>query len=148
MMTNLPHQSLPEICDFVRAHCAPWANADRQRLMEYFGWYNSLGLLVAIWGNSHADLHNHVLGVATCRAFDDPADYWTEFVHREWGKFVKPCVRGVEDGRIIPHLALQMVERHSDNGERIYLWHRDVEELGPPKQYTSRQFWRMMDRLA
>lgn len=133
--------NLTAVSYFVRDHYKPWAEADADRLAEYFNWYDSLGILGVAYRR------HEIAAVGTCRAFEDPADYRNEFVHRPWGKFVRCCLYGAVHPVFIPVVTWEIWQRHNKDIERIFLWHRDESELGPPKRYTEHQFRRLMSKL-
>lgn len=133
---------ITDVSLFVSEHYQPWRNADINRLRDYFSWYDHLGILGVVGCEGAID------AVITCRGFDDPADYWVEFVHRPWGKYVKCSVWGAVHSRFIPNAVQQIQARHKYREDRIFLWHRDHIELGPPRQYSAHQFKRILDKLA
>jgi len=108
----------------------------------YFEWYDRMGILGV------ARDWNTIKAVITCRGFDDPEAYWIEFHHRPWGKYVKCSVWGAVHPRFIIEAVGQIQARHDFREDRIFLWHRDHIEIGPPRAYSAHQFERILAKLA
>jgi len=132
--------NMPEICKFVKEWYKPWADAG-PTLGPYLAWHADLRILGV------TESEGEITAVVTCRAFDDPELYWTEFHHRPWGKYVKCSVWGAVHPRFIPEAVQQIQDRHAYRGDRIFMWHRDHIELGPPRRYSAHQFERILDKL-
>lgn len=129
-----------KVCRFVRAHYEPWAHAPVSRLLEYFGWYAKLNLLGIV-------LHEQkVMAVATARFFHSPSDYRREFVHDPAGRYVKASLYGALCPAAMAVLAGRVARVHDVRG-RIFLWHRDAGELGPPREYSLERFSRLVRSL-
>ncbi len=133
---------LTAVCQFVKEHYKPWSGVKLSRLEAYFEWYDRVRTLGVVGHGGRID------AVITCRAFDDPSDYWEEFVHRPWGKYVKCSVWGAVHPRFIPPAVQQIQSRHTYREDRIFMWHRDHIELGPPRKYNAHQFERILAKLS
>jgi len=133
---------LSAVCQFVKEYYEPWKNADMAKLRAYFAWYDDLGILGV------TSLSGKATSVITCRAFHDPEAYWIEFHHRPMGKYVKCSVWGAVHPRFIPEAVQQIQARNVYRDDRIFMWHRDHIELGPPRRYNAHQFERILGKLS
>lgn len=128
-----------KICQFVRRHYRPWSNAPMRRLRDYFRWYADRGLLSVVWQRGQ------VVGVGTVRFFHLPSHYRLEFVNFEDGPLARLNLYGAIRPIFIPQLVAKMAKGRNEN--KLYLWHRDVEELGPPRRYPLAKFKRLLLKL-
>lgn len=121
---------------FVRQHYKPWTNAPIEKLREYFAWYAKMNLLSVV---RH---ENRVIAVAIYRTFHRLEDYRTEFIHDPAGQYIRINLYGALHPVAFAVLFGQLAKRQDLRG-RTFLWHRDVEELGPPRQYSLKRMVRM-----
>jgi hypothetical protein len=126
------------VLKFVRAHYRPWANAPLDDLWLYFRWYAEINLLGVV------RLEGEVIAVAIFRTFHKLEDYRTEFVHDPAGQYVRINLYGATMPQAFAVLFGQLAQKQDLKG-RTFLWHRDVEELGPPRQYSLKRLVRMAE---
>jgi hypothetical protein len=133
--------TLTSVCEFVRGHYRPWANAPLDDLREYFGWYDMMNLLG--WVVRH---DGKLVAVANFRTFHNLEDYRTEFVHDPAGQYVRINLYGATVPQAFAVLFGQLAQKQDLRG-RTFLWHRDAEELGPPRQYSLKRMVRMAEMM-
>lgn len=125
-----------KICKFVKEHYGPWNNSPILNLRRYFKWYFDRGLLSVVWYG------RRVAGVGTVRFFYSIEHYRTEFVNFEDGPLARCNLYGAIHPLFIPQVVGKMAKGR--NPDKAYMWHRDIEELGPPRVYSLLQLKRLM----
>ena len=139
MITEWPGNEL-KICRFVRAHYAPWSNAPLVDLFKYFKWFAIMNLLGVVMHEEE------VIAVGTCRFFHYSNQYRTEFLHDPAGRYIRINLYGALCPAAIVVLGGRLARTHNVRGCTL-LWHRDPEELGPPRQYSIERWQRLMRSL-
>jgi hypothetical protein len=129
---------MSDLCEFVRAHYRPWANATLESLRAYFNWYAMMNLLGVVQDDGE------IIAVAIFRAFHKLEDYRTEFVHDPAGQYIRINLYGATMPQAFAVLFGQLAQKQDLKG-RTFLWHRDAEELGPPRQYSLKRLVRMAE---
>lgn len=127
------------VCRFVRAHYRPWAISPLESIREYFAWFAMMNLLGVV------RLEDRVIAVATFRTFHTPSDYRKEFVHDPAGQYVRINLYGALHPAAFAVLFGQLAQKQDLKG-RTFLWHRDVEELGPPRERSLEQMIRLAEK--
>ena len=126
------------ISNFVRDHYRPWANAPIENLIQYFAWYAKMKLLGVV------EFDGEIVAVAVFRTFHKLEDYREEFVHDPAGQYVRINLYGATMPQAFAVLFGQLAHKQDLRG-RTFLWHRDAEELGPPRQYSLKRLVRMAE---
>jgi hypothetical protein len=108
------------------------------KLWDYFHWYNMMNLLGVV------QIKDEVIAVASFRVFHNIEDYRTEFVHDPAGQYIRINLYGATMPQALAVLFGQLAQLQELKG-RTFLWHRDVEELGPPRQYSLERMVRMAE---
>jgi hypothetical protein len=130
-------EKMRAVCAFVKEHYAPWKNTTIKSLVEYLGWYEERGLLGVAW------FEGKVAAVGTARFFPAKEHYWTEFLHADGGAFCKCSLLGAIKPLFIPQVVEEIAKRHDVENAEL-LWHRNLDETGPPRQYNIHQFKRFL----
>jgi hypothetical protein len=125
-------------CHFVRDHYRPWAKSPLYKIAEYLNWYDKMNLLGVV-------IHERqIIAVAIFRTFHKLEDYREEFVHDPAGQYVRINLYGATMPQAFAVLFGQLAHKQDLRG-RTFLWHRDAEELGPPRQYRLKRLVRMAE---
>lgn len=138
MTTIDPALSL-ELCRYVKAHTRQWRNARDKRMREYIDWYWNRGILGV------ARQFGDLACVASWRMFSKLEDYREDFAYDPDGAFCQVRVYGSMAPVYLTIAMADIASRHNEN--RIFMWHRDVAELGPPRMATVDQAKKIAIRL-
>ena len=128
-----------ELCHYVKTHTTQWRHASDKRMREYLDWYQERGLL------GIARQFGDLACVCSWRTFSTMSDYREPFAYQPEGIFCQVRVYGSMAPVFIAIAMADVASRHNEN--RIFLWHRDAAELGPPKSASVRQAKKIAIRL-
>jgi hypothetical protein len=128
-----------ELCKYVKTHKEEWRHTSDKRMREYLDWFQERGLL------GIARQFGEIACLVSWRMFNDPSDYRKEFVYDPAGAYCQVRIYGSSAPVFVTIAYADLASRHSE--DRIFLYHRDPGELGPPKVATAQQVKRGVIRM-